>query len=188
MKHLASSLILFVSCLVSTQVYAVKILECVDEAGNKTFQDRCPPGTTQAGEKKFYTGKEPTASENKSVAVTFYSIPECDACDLVRNLLDKYGASITEKNVKTDVGLQKELQEKTGAQGTLSVPTVIIGDQVIIGYKKQDIINSLETTGLEDQQPGEEAETAEATDESEQETDTAEQTDEEAQPDTEEQS
>ena len=165
MKYIISSITLIIASLLSTQVIAVNILECVDEAGNISFQDRCPPGTTQKGEKKFYTGKQSTGSGNKNVAVTLYAVPECDACDLVRNLLNKYGASITEKNVQTDVTLQRELQAKTGAEGTLAVPAVIIGEQVIVGYKKQDIITSLETAGLQSPEAEEEKEAADQTDE-----------------------
>ena len=148
MKYITSSIILTISCLLSTQVLAVKIVECVDEAGNSTFQDRCPPGTTVAGEKKFYTGKKESDASTPDVPITLYTVPACDACDVVRNILEKYGANVSEKNVESDVALQRELQEKSGATGTLSVPTVIVGEKVIVGYNKQDLIASLEAAGF----------------------------------------
>jgi len=148
MKYIISSITLTIACLLSSQVFAVKILECVDEAGNSSFQDRCPPGTEPVGEKKFYTGNQATESGNSDIAITLYSVPSCDTCDLVRNLLNRYGASVTEIDVKTDIDLQRELQEKTGSEG-ISIPTVIFGDQIIVGYKKQDLIKSLEDAGFE---------------------------------------
>ncbi len=148
MKYIISSITLIIASLLSTQVLAVKILECVDEEGNSTFQDRCPPGTEPVGEKSFYTGKKEGDSGNPGVAITLYSVPDCDTCDLVRNLLNKYGANATEINIKDDVDLQRELLEKTGSEGSLSIPMVIFGDQVIVGYKKHDLINSLEDAGF----------------------------------------
>jgi len=163
MKYIVSSITLIISCLLSTQVLAVKILECVDEAGNSTFQDRCPPGTEPVGEKNFYTGKKESDSGNPDIAITFYFVPTCDACDVVRNILEKYGANISEKNVETDVNLQRELLEKTGAEGTLSVPTVIVGEKVIIGYNKQELVNSLEDAGFKEPGAETESNTAEQT-------------------------
>ena len=148
MKYITAGILLTFTSLLSTQALAVKILECVDEDGNSTYQDRCPPGTTQAGEKKFYTGKKEADANSPDVPITLYSVPTCDACDVVRNILEKYGASISEKNVETDVALQRELQEKSGAAGTLSVPTVIVGEKVIGGYNKQDLVASLEDAGF----------------------------------------
>lgn len=148
MKYITTSIILTISCLLSTQLLAVKILECVDENGNSAFQDRCPPGTTVAGEKKFYTGKKEGNPDSPDVPITLYTVPTCDACDVVRNILEKYGANVSEKNVESDVALQQELQKKSGATGTLSVPTVIVGEKVIVGYNKQDLVASLEEAGF----------------------------------------
>ncbi len=149
MKYIISSITLIIACLLSTQVFAVKILECVDEAGNSSFQDRCPPGTEPVSEKVFYTGNQASDKGNPNISIALYTVPACDTCDLVRNLLNRYGANVTEINIKDDVNLQRELLEKTGSEGSLSIPTVIFGDQVIVGYKKQELIKSLEDAGFE---------------------------------------
>ena len=146
MKYLSHSIIAILTCLFATHTYAVKIYQCVDEAGNKTFERRCPPGTTPLEEKDITTGGG-DEEDLPDVDISLYSVPTCEACDVVRNILDKYGAKYTEKNVKTNIELQNELQKITGAEGTLSVPTVTIGESIIVGYNKAELTRKLEEVG-----------------------------------------
>ena len=139
-------------CFLFTGAYAVTIYECVDEVGNSTFQQRCPPGTSPTNEKNIATGtgskKKPAADEAKpDVATTLYVMSNCEACDVVQGLLVKYGANFNEVNVGTDVDLQIQLKEKIGAEGSLTLPTTIIGEEVIIGYNRQKLISTLESVG-----------------------------------------
>ncbi len=165
MKYLTTSLTILILCSYVSPVPAVIIYECVDDGGNLTYRDRCPPGTTSSNEMKIYIGAKKTV-DAPDVAIAFYTTPTCDACDVIRTVLEKYGASYTEKNVEKDIALQTELQQKSGGSNTLSVPTVIVGEKVIVGYNKQALISSLEEVGFKNPdvaQPasGPEAETAE---------------------------
>ena len=155
MKQLVSGISAILFCLTSANLFAVSIYECVDEAGNRTFQERCPPGTTLAGEKKFYTGTGVAEGAAPDVAVTLYLVPDCDACDVVRNVLSDYGARFTEKNIENNVELQTELMEKSGGGATLSVPTVIVGEKVIVGFNKQGLTSTLEEAGFKKAGSGE---------------------------------
>ena len=148
MKNIKLGFALIVLYFLAMPAMAVKIYECVDEEGNSTWQDKCPPGTTPAGEKSFYTGSKKSDSGSPDVPVTIYTVPTCDACDVVKNILNNYQASFTEKNIQDNVALQTELQEKSGGGATLSVPTVIIGEKVIVGYNKQTLTSSLEEAGF----------------------------------------
>ena len=143
------------------QAYAVTIYECVDEAGNSTFQDRCPPGTTPAGEKKFRTGsgsepvKQAPVSGVPDVDITMYASPECDACLILRGVLEQYSAVFTEKNINQSDEVKRELQEKMGGSTTLTIPTIIIGEKIIAGFKKDELISTLEGAGFSKPRPEE---------------------------------
>lgn len=148
MKNIKLGFALIGLYLLSMPAMAVKIYECVDEAGNTTFESTCPPGTTVSGEKSFYTGKKKPDAGSPDIPVTLYTVPSCDACDVVKEVLGKYNAGFTEKNIENNPDLQKELQEKSGGGNTLSVPTVIIGEKVIVGFNKQSLTSSLEEAGF----------------------------------------
>ena len=144
------------------QAYAVTIYECVDEAGNSVFQDRCPPGTTPAGEKKFRTGSgaesakpAPVSGDVPDVDITMYASPECDACLILRGVLEQYSAVFTEKNINQSDEVKRELQEKMGGSTTLTIPTIIIGEKIIAGFKKDELISTLESAGFSKPQPEE---------------------------------
>jgi glutaredoxin len=142
--------------LALSSAHAVTIYECVDEEGNSIFQDRCPPGTTPAGEKKFRTGatSEPTTTTSTGgdtppdADITLYSAPECDACLIMRGVLEQYGAVFTEKNINQSDEVKKELQEKTGGSSTLTIPTTIFNETIIVGFKKDELISTLEGAGF----------------------------------------
>jgi len=147
MKHLIKQLITLLLCLITTSAGAVKVFECEDEQGNRTFQDHCPPGTIMIIEKNISVGKREQKAPNTTanVTITFYTIPECDACDLARIYLKKQNLPFTEKDVSKDIELQKELQEKTNA---VTVPVIMIGEKAIIGFNRKALNTELETAGF----------------------------------------
>lgn len=125
--------------------YAVSVYECEDEQGNRSFYDRCPPGTTAVNEKKFNVIPEKEASE---ISATLYLVPKCEACDLVREFFQLRKIALIEKNVNENIELQNELTEKTGE---LRVPVTVINDTVISGYDRSELINALKAAGYEDE-------------------------------------
>ena len=150
MRYKLIGLITITLCFLFSGANAVTVYECVDEAGNSTFQDRCPPGTTPANEKKISTGNKEKSTDDEEkpdVATTLYVMSNCEACDVVNGLLTKYGVNFNEVNVEADIELQIQLKEKISAEASLTLPTTIIGETVIIGYQRQDLITALEATG-----------------------------------------
>ena len=160
MKNITTMMTLLLCTMCLAKANAVTIYECVDEAGNSTFQDHCPPGTTPANERDIKTGAAgeeteetaaPAAAAETPAAggpITFYTTStECDACLVIKSTLDKYGASYTEKDISTDLASRQELKDRTGASGSVSVPTVIIGEQVISGFNKEALSSALESAG-----------------------------------------
>jgi glutaredoxin len=100
------------------------------------------------GEKKLLgVGGDITPSAEeiaKSHPVTLYTVPECDACDLVRNQLKEREIPYTEKDVSEDVELQTELME---AAGSVTVPTVMLGETVLKGYQRAALETGLTEAG-----------------------------------------
>ncbi len=127
--------------LMAIQGWAVIVYECEDDQGTRTFESYCPPGTTPIHE-IIYQTKVP--DESVEIVVTFYSIPECAACDEVRELLQLQGVSVTEKNVNENIEVQNELKELTG---DLRVPLVLIGETQIAGYNRSKLESELEAAG-----------------------------------------
>ncbi len=125
---------------------AVTVVQCEDEQGNVTFQDRCPPGAEEVGSKKYHT--RGSSAQGRAVftgPVILYRIAECDGCDEIKELMSARNIRITEKDVNENTEYQNELKEKVGA---LKVPTVIIGDQAIVGYNRDKLLAGLNALGV----------------------------------------
>lgn len=127
---------------------AVKIVECEDELGNRSFQKTCPADSTQVGEKNIKTGaSSDSKTSNVNIQATLYVIPDCEACEEIKEFLGSRNISITEKNVNDNIELQTELTELTGA---LKVPTTVIGEEVLTGYSRSKFLSILEAAGYKD--------------------------------------
>lgn len=148
MKKFMSGCVLLFSLAALTAWGAVTVVECVDAGGNTSFRDKCPPGTTKAGD-KVLLGVSPTKAKSTREITTdspvvLYSVPNCDACDLVRNALSTRSTPFNEKNVQDDAASQNELKSKTG---NLTVPSVLIGATVLTGYNRSALDNALTQAG-----------------------------------------
>lgn len=138
---------LLISLFVSNG-FAVTVSECVDAQGHRSFSDRCLPEAKKVNELKV-TGSahapSPTVSEiAERHPVTLYAVPKCDACELVRNLLEHRKVPYTEKNVSENPDLQKELKDRAGA---LTVPTLFVDNKPMTGYNEQQIDSALTAAG-----------------------------------------
>ncbi len=133
-------------CLFSTNIWAVKVYECEDELGNRSFEQQCPPGTTSVKEKNYSTTASRSVSgQSKLAPLVLYFIPDCDVCDQVKEFLKVRNISLTEKNIKDNGVLQQELKSKTG--GDLRVPVLLIGEKVISGYDRTSLTSALTAAG-----------------------------------------
>lgn len=148
MKTLMSGLVLGLALVALPALAAVTVVECVDADGTSSFRDKCPPGTTKAGDRKLLgvsNNKAKTAAEVASTNPVFlYTVPNCDACDLVRNALSTRGIPVNEKNVEDNSANQDELKAKAG---NLTVPAVIVGSTVLTGYNRSALDNALNQAG-----------------------------------------
>ena len=141
---LRTTIFYIMSLLLCAELYAaVNIVECEDKNGERSFQKTCPPGLTKVGDKKINTGKS-LKSKTKNIKAIIYSIPDCESCIEIRELLNVKNVSIEEKNIDKNLELQKEL---TDLSGSLKVPTTIIGNTILTGYNRSDFINALKKAG-----------------------------------------
>ncbi|RME32585.1 MAG: glutaredoxin family protein [Gammaproteobacteria bacterium] len=119
---------------------AATVIECVDAEGRHSFQDHCPVGTREV--RKLRIGperkKEPEAPDLEQLAadhpITLYAVPDCEACDLVRQYLRERNLPFTERDASSDVAVQTDLK---ALAGTLTVPVLSVDDKVIKGYNSQ---------------------------------------------------
>ncbi len=144
--------VLMFSVMLARNVSAQSLYKWVDENGNVTYQDSPPPSDVNY-EEQVYTDPEapPVKDEDgedvsnideiaAANPISFYSIADCDACDLIRLLLDNNRVPYTEKDIQNNISMQQELQEQSGK---LQAPTVIIGDKIIDGYSKSALTEAL---------------------------------------------
>ena len=127
----------------SSSTWGVSVYECEDAEGNRSFHDRCPPNTTQLAEKQ-YSVKAGAPGKTDLAVLTLYVVPDCDTCQQVREFLSVRSIAFNEKDVNENIELQTELKEKAG---NLKVPALVIGEQVVTGYERNQLISVLTSSG-----------------------------------------
>lgn len=138
-KCLVAALIL----LLTPVSLAATLYKWIDENGNVVYQDSPPPSTVSFEEQVYEDegGLEAEVADAITAAaesspISFYSISDCEACDLVRLYLENLSLPFSEKDIEDNTTVQQELQDLTGQ---LRVPTLAIGGEIIDGYSKQGI-------------------------------------------------
>jgi glutaredoxin-like YruB-family protein len=63
--------------------------------------------------------------------VVVYSQPGCPPCDWAKEYLTERGVPFTVRAVRSDYSAQREL---VGTYKSRSTPTVVVGDEVMIGF------------------------------------------------------
>ena len=72
MNQIKLTALLFVFFLIPINVSAVEINECEDEEGNRSFQKKCPVGTTSVNKKKlFIKGNQSNLSPKRASTYSF---------------------------------------------------------------------------------------------------------------------
>ncbi|MEK3800087.1 glutaredoxin domain-containing protein [Peribacillus sp. FSL H8-0477] len=64
--------------------------------------------------------------------VVLYTQPDCPPCKIVKLFFKENNITYTEKDIRADSAAMNELTNKYGSYST---PTVIIKDEVIIGFE-----------------------------------------------------
>ena len=121
---------------------AVDVVICEDNEGNQSFHQACPPGTNLIEKKKLSTGKDTsTEVDLGKLNIVVYTIPDCTTCEEVIIYLKSRDVPFNEIDVSNDYETQQKVTELTGK---LSVPITVIGEEYILGYKREKIASVLD--------------------------------------------
>ncbi len=117
---------------------AAPLYKWVDSQGRVSYHDKPPPEGSgyRVEEKNLGTGRKSEADDTlekivEKYPVVLYSVPVCGSCDLARIYLEKRKVPFTEQNLENNPELQQKLKKKVGS---LSAPTIMIGEKVMNGY------------------------------------------------------
>jgi glutaredoxin len=122
----------------------------VDSQGRVSYHDQPPPDGAgyRVEEKDLGTNKhkeDDTATKVvEKYPVVLYSVPDCDSCDLARLYLQKRKVPFTEQNLADNAELQQTFKKK---YGSLSAPTITIGEKVMKGYVESVLEGQLDDVG-----------------------------------------
>jgi len=67
--------------------------------------------------------------------VVLYTQPGCPPCGAEREFLEQNNVEFDERNIRENPEYLQELQEI----GSMSTPTTVIGDEIIVGFDKEKI-------------------------------------------------
>ena len=130
----------------SVATAGIRVVECEDEHGDRTFQTTCPPNSKLIKEKNIVTesSRRNAKSANFDAEITLYYVPGCDSCDDVREFLQNRKLSFSSKDVSNDLALQQKLTELAGS---LKVPVLAINDEIVTGYSRDRLKGALKAAG-----------------------------------------
>ena len=142
-------LVLAVAGLSAAQ--ATPLYKWVDSQGRVSYHDQPPPeGSGYRVEQKNLGSRGVSGTDEaleqavKNFPVVLYSVPVCGTCDLARLYLEKRKVPFTEKNLENNPALQQELKKKSGS---LSAPTITVGEKVMNGYLESLLGGELDAAG-----------------------------------------
>lgn len=146
--------LLFVTALVAIGIPAAQadtLYKWVDSQGRISYHDQPPPEGAgyRVEEKVLGTGNKHKEEDKlakivEKFPVVLYSVPDCGSCDLARLYLQKRKVPFTEQNLNADPELQQTLKKKIGS---LSAPTLMIGEKVMKGYVESVLEGELDGVG-----------------------------------------
>lgn len=146
--------LLLVTALMAIGIPAAQadtLYKWVDSQGRISYHDQPPPEGAgyRVEEKVLGTGNkhkedDKLAKVAEKYPIILYSVPDCGSCDLARLYLEKRKVPFTEQNLNTNPELQQTLKKKIGS---LSAPTIMIGEKVMKGYVESVLEGELDGVG-----------------------------------------
>lgn len=120
----------------------------IDKDGRVSYHDQPPADAGYRVEEKNLGGNKQKEDDTldkvmEKYPVVLYAVPDCDSCDLVRAYLQKRKVPFTEQNLNNPE-VQQALKKKTGS---LSAPTIMIGEKVMKGYVESLLAGELDDVG-----------------------------------------
>ncbi len=72
--------------------------------------------------------------------VIVFTQQDCPPCSWVKNFLVQRGVEFEERSIDSGSGVVREMTQKYKSQST---PTVVVGDEVLIGYDPERLVQLL---------------------------------------------
>ena len=146
--------LLLVTALMAIGIPAAQadtLYKWVDSQGRVSYHDQPPPDGAGYRVEEKVLGPGNKRKEDDTLAkvaekfpVVLYAVPDCGSCDLARLYLQKRKVPFTEQNLNINPELQQTLKKKIGS---LSAPTLMIGEKVMKGYVESVLEGELDGVG-----------------------------------------
>lgn len=72
----------------------------------------------------------------KKIRVVLFTHPDCPPCHILKLFLEEKGVAFEERDIAADPAAVRELTEKYNSHST---PTLVIGEEVLIGFDPERI-------------------------------------------------
>ncbi len=151
MKRIYSFLFMALAVAGLSTVQAGSLYKWVDSQGRVSYHDQPPPEGSgyRVEEKNISSGKKAAVDDTlekviEKYPVILYSVPVCGSCDLARIYLQKRKVPFSEQNLENNGELQQTLKKKIGS---LSAPTIMVGEKVMKGYVESILEGELDSAG-----------------------------------------
>lgn len=141
---------LIAALLIAGTVQAAQLYRWVDDKGRVEWRDTPPPANAKKVERRTVGGSVIETTElpfsvqqaAKNFPLTLY-ITDCgDGCTKARAHLNRRGLPFTEKNPQADLDAYKKL-----TNGSLEVPTLFVGRELLKGYEEGAWDSALDNAG-----------------------------------------
>jgi len=148
-------LLLAILMMAAAASAGAQLYRWTDDKGKVHFSDSPPPPGARDVRKKgipVQVSPAPAATPGvpfavqqamKDFPVTLYSTPGCEACDLARKLLNARGVPFKEVSVSTE----KDIADLKSAVGSNSVPSMLVGAGVVMGFEEGAYQRALDHAG-----------------------------------------
>ena len=129
---------------------AKSLYKWVDENGNVSYQDLPPPKDIAVKQEILKDSNTSSSNLNGSASsaeqsnpVIVYTIDNCDPCEVVLLRLKQLGIPNQEQSL-----LDRDIQARVlDLSGSISAPTIFIGDELIRDISDKNLITALKTAG-----------------------------------------
>lgn len=141
-------LMLAVCAALALRAQAATLYRWVGPHGVVTYQDNPPPASV-AGVRAIHirlgsTAPPARSDVSRSQPVTLYEAPHCRPCTEVRAYLHHRKVSYKAVNVAKSQAVLRAMKARTGS---VSVPTIVVGTHVLIGYARSVLAGELTAAG-----------------------------------------
>lgn len=120
------------------RIHVIAVLVCLlaGAGAGLAYRELRAPSSAASVQTGDYSAYLPAGGRT----VVFYSLSECQFCDLTRTLLDEHAVGYDER----ELGSNAAFREQARALEARSVPLLLIGDHKVEGWDEAQILAILE--------------------------------------------